>query len=76
LVAGIEGWVALMIDVAEDGGVQNVRVTGGEQKSMFQDEARRSVEKWKYKPFLDSSGRPVKKANHEVRVDFKLSEAV
>ena len=76
LAAGIEGWVALKIDVAEDGAVENVRVVGGEQKSMFQDEARRSVEKWKYKPFLDSSGRPVKKADHEVRVDFRLTDAV
>lgn len=76
LAAGIEGWVELKIDVDDQGAVGNVRVVGGEQKTMFQDEARRAVEKWKYKPFLDSSGKPVKKADHEVRVDFKLRDSV
>lgn len=76
LVSGVEGWVTFKIDVNEKGEVENVRVTGGEQKSMFQDEARRAVEKWKYKPFLDASGKPYKKTDHQVQVDFKLSDAV
>jgi protein TonB len=75
LVGGIEGYILLKIDINETGTVENVRVIGGAQRSMFQDEARRAVEKWKYKPFLDASGKPIKKTDHEVRVDFKLQDA-
>ncbi len=75
LVAGTEGWVLMKIDVNEQGEVENVRVIGGEQRNLFQDEARRAVEKWKYKPFVDASGKPVRKTDHEVRVDFKLQDA-
>ena len=76
LAAGIEGWVEFKVDVDETGTVENVRCVGGEQKSLFQDEARRAVEKWKYKPFLDANGKPIKKTDHVVRVDFKLRDAV
>ncbi len=74
LVAGEEGWIQLKIDVNEKGEVENVRVVGGEKRSMFQDEAKRAVEQWKYRPFLDRDGKPIRKADHQVRVDFKLSE--
>ena len=76
LIEGLEGWVTLKIDVNEEGSVENVRVIGGERRNLFQDEARRAVEKWKYKPFLGPNGKPVKKANREIRVDFKLRDAV
>lgn len=75
LSAGVEGWILLKIDVNEKGEVENVRIVGGQERGMFQDEARRAVEKWKYKPFLDASGKPARKADHEVRVDFKLQDA-
>lgn len=75
LTEGVEGYVLMKIDVNEKGEVENVRVVGGEQRNMFQDEARRAVEKWKYKPFLNAQGAPVKKIDHEVRVDFKLQDA-
>lgn len=75
LAAGIEGWILMKVDVAETGEVQNVRIVGGEQRNMFQDEARRAVEKWKYKPFLDANAKPIKKTDHEVRIDFKLQDA-
>ena len=75
LVSGVEGFVILKVDVNEKGEVENIRVTGGQERGMFQDEARRAVEKWKYKPFLNAQGAPVKKTDHEVRVDFKLQDA-
>jgi TonB family protein len=74
LVAGTEGWVLLQIDVKEDGSVENVRVVDGEQRNMFGPEAKRAVAQWKYRPFVDASGRPIRKADHPVRVDFKLAE--
>jgi protein TonB len=75
LVSGTEGWIELKIDINEQGEVENVRIIGGEQRNTFQSEARRAVEKWKYKPFRDASGNPVKKIDHIVRVDFKLQDA-
>jgi TonB family protein len=74
LIAGTEGWVLLEIDVNENGEVENVRVIDGEQRNMFQSEARRAVEQWKYRPFMDRDGKPMRKADHQVRVDFKLTD--
>ncbi len=74
LLAGTEGHVDLKIDVTEDGSVDNIRTVGGSQAEVFESEARRAVSKWKYKPFIDGSGHPVRKANHQVRVEFKLQD--
>lgn len=74
LIAGEEGWVDLKIDVNEKGEVENVRVVGGEKRNLFQDEARRSVEQWKYRPFTGSDGKPLRKADYTVRVTFKLTD--
>lgn len=75
LLAGTEGWVLMHIDVNEGGEVENVRVIDGEQRNTFQSEARRAVQQWKYRPFIDQDGKPVRKIDHQVRVDFKLTEA-
>jgi TonB family protein len=75
LVAGTEGWVLMTVDINEAGEVENVRVVDGEQRNMFQSEARRAVSLWKYRPFVDKEGRPVRKTDHQVRVEFKLADA-
>ena len=75
LIAGDEGYVDLKIDVAEDGSVENVRVIGGEKRNLFQDEARRSVEQWRYRPFLGADGKPLRKADYTVRVNFRIADA-
>lgn len=75
LVSGVEGWVLLQIDINEKGEVENVRVIDGVERNMFQSEARRAVEQWKYKPYVDSSGQPIRKDNRQVRIDFKLNES-
>ena len=74
LVAGTEGWILLKVDVNEAGSVENIRVVDGDQRNLFQDDARRAVEKWKYHPFVDQGGKPYAKKDHLVRVDFKLNE--
>lgn len=74
LVSGVEGWILMKVDVNEKGEVENIRVVDGDKRNMFQDEARRAVEKWKYRPFTDKDGRPFRKSDHEVRVDFKLTD--
>ena len=75
LVEGLEGWVSLMIDITEQGLVENIRVIDGERKSIFQGEARRAVSQWKYKPFTDGNGSPTRKVDSLVRVDFKLTDS-
>ena len=75
LVSGTEGWVMMQVDVTETGEVENIKVVDGEQRNMFQSEAKRAVSQWKYRPFTANDGKPVKKTGHLVRVDFKLSDA-
>jgi protein TonB len=72
LVAGIEGWVLLQIDINEKGEVENVRVVGGEQRNMFEAEAKRAVAQYKYRPFTDGTGKPLRKTDWQVRVNFHL----
>jgi periplasmic protein TonB len=75
LVSGTEGWVLFEIDITEKGEVENIRIVDGEQRNLFQAEARRAVGQYRYRPFVDGQGNPIRKANHQVRVDFKLEEA-
>ena len=74
LVSGVEGFIMLELDIKEDGSVDNVHVTGGDKISVFEMEARRAVVKWKYKPFVNEIGNPIKKEKYLVRVDFRLAE--
>lgn len=74
LLAGLEGWVLFLIDVTEAGDVENIRVVDGEQRETFASEARRAVAKFKYRPFTDATGQPVRKSDHQVRIDFKLTD--
>lgn len=76
LEAGLEGHVNMSIDILEDGTVENVKVTGGENLNAFESAAMRAVSKYKYKPFTDAAGNPIKKTNHLVKVDFILKDAL
>lgn len=76
LEAGLEGNVQMTIDILEDGTVENIKVTGGEKVGTFESAATRSVAKWKYKPFTDAAGNPIKKTNYMVRVDFKIKDEI
>ena len=76
LEAGLEGNVKMTIDILEDGTVENIKVTGGEKLSTFESAAMRSVTKWKYKPFTDTAGNPIKKSNYMVQVDFKIKDEI
>lgn len=74
LESGLEGHVMLTIDILEDGTVENIKVTGGEKLGVFESAATRAVSKWKYKPFTDESGSPIKKSQQMVKVDFKIKD--
>ncbi len=73
-LAQLEGWVLLQIDITETGEVENIRVVAGEQRNMFEGEAKRAVLKYKYKPFTDASGQPYRKTDHQVRVNFRIAD--
>jgi TonB family protein len=73
-IAGISGWVGFEIDVNEKGEVENIRMIDGENPNTFYSEARRALEKWKYKPFVDSEGKPFLRKDLRVRVVFNLQE--
>lgn len=75
LVSGTEGWVLMKLDINEKGEVENVRVVDGEQRNLFQSEAKRAVEQWKYRPFIDQTGKAFRKLDHQVKVEFKLQDA-
>ena len=46
----------------------------GENPNTFYAEARRALEKWKYKPFTNAEGNPVLRKDLRVRVVFNLHE--
>ena len=75
LVSGTEGWVLMKLDINEKGEVENIRIVDGEQRNLFQSEAKRAVEQWKYRPFLDQAGKTFRKLDHQVKVEFKLQDA-
>jgi periplasmic protein TonB len=64
--------VLFEIDINEKGEVDSVRAVDGQNRNMFEREARRAVEQYRYKPFTDAHGQPIKKLAHQVRVEFTL----
>ena len=74
LLSSMEGWVLFKIDINAEGLVEHIRGIDGVNRNMFQEEARRALARWKYKPKLDKDGKPVPRIDHEVRVDFKLND--
>ncbi len=76
LESNIEGHVMMKIDILEDGSVENIHVTGGEKASLFESAATRAVAKWKYQKFVDEFGKPTRKKDYLVRVDFKIKDEI
>ncbi|NCP64326.1 MAG: energy transducer TonB [Paraglaciecola sp.] len=71
---GKEGWVRLSFTINEVGGVEDVEVIDADPKRVFDREARRALEKWKYKPKIED-GKPIKQFNLTVQLDFKLDQS-
>ncbi|MBY6186722.1 energy transducer TonB [Marinobacter hydrocarbonoclasticus] len=71
---GKEGYVILSFTINEMGGVDDVKVIEAEPRRLFDQEARRALRKWKYKPKI-VDGKPVKQPGQTVRLDFTLDKA-
>mgnify|MGYP005989242907 CR=1 FL=1 len=68
---GISGWVQLRFDIDELGGVDNVEVINSEPRRVFDREARKALQRWKYKPKV-VDGKPQRQTGLQVQLDFNL----
>ena len=71
---GKEGWVRLSFTINEVGGVEDIEVIDAEPKRIFDREAKRALDKWKYKPKIED-GKPIKQYGLTVQLDFKLDQS-
>ena len=71
---GIEGVVCFKMTVGPDGAVQELEQTSAKPPRVFDQEARRALLKWKFKPsFVD--GKPVAAPGKRFCLDFKLDKS-
>lgn len=70
---GISGWVRLRFTIDETGGVTDVEVIDAEPRRVFDQEARRALLRWKYKPKV-VDGKAVRQEGQTVQLDFNLDE--
>ncbi|WP_416307282.1 TonB family protein [Neptunicella sp. SCSIO 80796] len=70
---GITGWVQLSFDINATGGVENVSVIDSEPRRVFDTEARRALQRWKYKPQI-TDGVAQTQYNQRVMLSFNLEE--
>lgn len=69
---GITGYVKLKFVVTEFGSVSDVEVTESVPEQVFDRQAIKAVQKWKYKPSI-VDGKAVK-VWQETQLDFRLSQ--
>ena len=68
----IEGRVRLRFNINEVGGVEDIRVLGGENLEVFSAQAKRALRKWKYRVPLNPDGDGYK--DQEVTLTFSLQK--
>ena len=70
---GTEGWVRLSFEVTVDGAVRDVVVIEANPPGVFDREAVRAVERWRFKPRIE--GGVAVSVRTEQTIDFRLREA-
>ncbi|MCX6130988.1 MAG: TonB family protein [Proteobacteria bacterium] len=70
---GIEGWIKFRVDINEEGRPENITVVEAENRSVFENEARKALRKWKYAPRM-VNGQAVKVIGHLITIEFKLTD--
>ena len=69
--AGTEGWVQMKFDITPQGTVENVSVIKAKPRRIFNQNAKRALLKWKYRPKI-VEGKPVAQPGQYVQLDFKI----
>ena len=69
---GIQGYVVMTFDILDNGSVANINVVESKPRGVFDKEAKRALERWKYLP-AKSKDDLTKRMNQEVRLDFQLN---
>lgn len=72
-MSGTEGFVKICFTIASDGSVKNASVVDGKPRRLFDREALRAINKWKYKAQV-SNGKAIDTPNQCSIVDFKLAK--
>jgi protein TonB len=70
---GVEGWVRLRFTIDPSGGVTDVEVIDSNPRRIFDQEARRALLRWKYKPKV-VDGKAVSQPGQTVQLDFNLDQ--
>jgi periplasmic protein TonB len=70
---GIEGFIKFRVDINEEGRPENITVIEAENRSVFEQAARKALRKWKYSPRM-VNGQAVKVVGHTIQIDFKLTD--
>lgn len=73
LQRGTEGWVLVQFDVTPEGTTINCEVIESEPPGMFDREACRAVDRWRYQPKI-VDGNPAPRFGVQTRFDFQLAE--
>lgn len=70
---GIEGSVCFRFTVQADGTPGDLEVTESKPRRVFDQEARRAIQKWKFRPQI-VDGKPVPQPGMKYCLDFNLNE--
>ena len=71
---GIEGWVTLSFTIDEIGKVTDVQILDASPKRVFDQEAKKALKKWKYKPKV-KDGKAIKQFDQTIMLEFNLDQS-
>jgi protein TonB len=69
-----DGWVLVQFDITRVGTVANARVVDASPRGMFEKNALKAIERWRYRPAV-MDGQAVERRGLRVRLSFVLEKA-
>ena len=69
-----DGWVLVQFDITKIGSVANVRVVDASPRGVFEKNALKAIERWRYRPAV-MDGQAVERRGLRVRLSFVLEKA-
>jgi protein TonB len=69
-----DGWVLVQFDITRVGTVANARVVDASPRGMFEKNALKAIERWRYRPAVHK-GQAVERRGLRVRLSFVLERA-